>query len=483
MTTAIDNKRGITMDSESTHITRTIPFELQSLVDCHENPFVVIDRDYRIVAVNKAYERLYGAGREYAVGQYCYKVSHDNDAPCCRTGEDCPHEKLFKNGTQASCLHFHYDEQHRMHQVRVTAYPLRSGDGELFMGELIEPISSLDQDKTNCSRMVGQARTFTACMEQLKLVAATAAPVLLQGETGTGKELAASFIHSHSPRRERPFLTVDCTSLTDSLFEAEVFGHVRGAYTGSVGEKIGLFEQADGGTLFLDEVGELPMNQQAKLLRVLETGQYRRVGGRGTRKVDVRVICATNRHLWEAVQATSFREDLYYRIACLTVRLPSLRERLDDLPLLANSLLEPVSLTMRRRFTLAPEALDRLKAYHYPGNIRELRNILYVAATHSPGDTIPAAVIDQVIGQMARNQASQEPSVVKLDVTPAPVQPPVGPAQTRVIGNGNHSLIDVEARHIKELLDHYAGNRRRVAEDLGISERTLYRKLKKYDLS
>ena len=261
--------------------------------------------------------------------------------------------------------------------------------------------------------MVGQARSFTACMEQLKLVAATAAPVLLQGETGTGKELAASFIHSHSPRRERPFLTVDCTSLTDSLFEAEVFGHVRGAFTGSVGEKVGLFEQADGGTLFLDEVGELPMNQQAKLLRVLETGQYRRVGGRGTRKVDVRVICATNRHLWEAVQATSFREDLYYRIACLTVRLPSLRERLEDIALLSNSLLEPVSLTMRRRFTLAPEALDRLKAYHYPGNVRELRNILYVAATHSPDGMIPATVIDQVIGQMTRNQATQEPSAVE----------------------------------------------------------------------
>ena len=238
-----------------------------------------------------------------------------------------------------------------MHQVRVTAYPLRSGSGELFMGELIEPLSAIEQDRLDCNRMVGQARTFTACMEQLKLVAATAAPVLLQGETGTGKELAASFIHGHSPRREKPFLTVDCTSLTDTLFEAEVFGHTRGAFTGSVGEKLGLFEQADGGTLFLDEVGELPMNQQAKLLRVLETGQYRRVGGRGTRKVDVRVICATNRHLWEAVQATSFREDLYYRIACLTVRLPSLRERLEDIPMLANSLLEPVSHTMRRRFS------------------------------------------------------------------------------------------------------------------------------------
>jgi DNA-binding NtrC family response regulator len=199
--------------------------------------------------------------------------------------------------------------------------------------------------------------------------------------------------------------------------------------------------------------------------------------------VDVRVICATNRHLWEAVQADIFREDLYYRIACLTVRLPNLRERLEDIPVLANSLLEPVNLTMRRRYVLAPEALDRLKTYHYPGNIRELRNILYVAATHSSDETINAGVIDTVIGQMARNQASPKPSADESATPPAPAESPVGPLQTQMNSNGSSSLIDVEARHIRELLDRYAGNRRRVAEDLGISERTLYRKLKKYNLS
>ncbi len=441
----------------------------------------MIDRDFRIVAVNKAYEKTYGAGGDYPVGLHCYKISHDNDAPCCWSGEDCPHEKLFKNGTQSSCVHIHYDEQHRIHQVRVTAYPLHSSSGELYMGELIQPISSLENDQLEYHRLVGQARSFTACMEQLKLVAATAAPVLLQGETGTGKELAASFIHSHSPRREKAFLTVDCTSLTDTLFEAEVFGHARGAFTGSVGEKIGLFEQADGGTLFLDEVGELPMNQQAKLLRILETGQYRRVGGRGTRKADVRVICATNRHLWEAVQAASFREDLYYRIACLTVRLPNLRERLDDIPVLANSLLEPVSKTMRRRFSLTPDALECLKAYHYPGNVRELRNILFVAATHSTSDEISAAVIEDVIGQLAKNRAPQKSAAEEQAARNAGTIPEPAPRQT--MGNGSSPLGDVEATHIKELLDRYAGNRRQVADDLGISERTLYRKLKKYNLA
>ena len=197
----------------------------------------------------------------------------------------------------------------------------------------------------------------------------------------------------------------------------------------------------------------------------------------------MRVICASNRHLWEAVQATTFREDLYYRIACLTVRLPSLRERLEDIPLLANSLLEPVSYTMKRRFTMAPDALDRLKDYHYPGNVRELRNIVYVSATHSPSDVIQASVIDQTIGQMARNQAPQEPSVRQSAGQSDPAQSFTGLRQPSGNGNGSKSLDDIEARHIQELLGRYAGNRRQVAEDLGISERTLYRRLKKFKLS
>ena len=278
--------------------------------------------------------------------------------------------------------------------------------------------------------------------------------------------------------------TVDCTILTDTLFEAEVFGHAKGAYTGSVGEQAGLFEQANGGTLFLDEVGELPMNQQAKLLRILETGQYRRVGGRGTRKVDVRIICATNRHLWEAVQARQFREDLYYRIACLSVRLPTLRERMDDIPTLASNLLEPVSMTMKRRFSLAPDALECLKSYNYPGNIRELRNILFVAATHTAGNEIHAPVIEEVMSQLAKTHATDSSPAGQTDLHNAETELATNGLQgSGANGNGNGSLSEVEARHIEELLNQYAGNRRKVATELGISERTLYRKLKKYNLT
>jgi transcriptional regulator with PAS, ATPase and Fis domain len=451
-----------------------VPVDLQSLVDSHKEPFVVIDRDYRIMAVNEAYERINGASREQAVGQPCYKVSHNMDAPCHESGEDCPHVNLFEIGKQDSCLHLHYDANHRMCQVRVTAFPLHGADGELYMGELIEEISAPEERRVNGRRMVGKTQPFLACMDQLKMVSSAHAPVLLQGETGTGKELAANYIHSNSVRRNQPFMTVDCTVLTEPLFEAEVFGHARGAFTGSVGERTGMYEQADGGTLFLDEVGELPLSQQAKLLRVLESGQYRRVGGRAYRKADVRIICATNRHLWDHVKTGQFREDLYYRIACLAVRLPPLRERLDDIGMLAPNLLEFISRTMSRNFGITPGAIEQLKGYHYPGNVRELRNILFIAATHSSNGSIEAETVSEVMRMHAQTHIQPiAPPTVGVDTIPA--APPVAEAAA--------SLQDVEAQHIRQLLQQHNHNRRQVARAMGISERTLYRKLKRFGLN
>jgi transcriptional regulator with PAS, ATPase and Fis domain len=445
--------------------------DLQSLVNSHQEPFVVIDSEYRVMAVNLAYEKAFGVSQEAAVGQPCYKISHNSDAPCHESGEDCPHVNLFEIGKQDSCLHVHYDANHRMCQVRVSAFPLRGGNGELYMGELIQEISTPDERRLNGRRMVGKTPPFLACMDQLKMVAAAQAPVLLQGETGTGKELAANFIHQNS---DQPFLTVDCTVLTESLFESEVFGHARGAFTGSVGERIGMYEQANGGTLFLDEVGELPLSQQAKLLRVLESGQYRRVGGRGHREADVRIICATNQHLWERVTDGQFREDLYYRIACLAVRLPPLRERLGDVGLLASSLLELISRTMSRTFELAPGAIEALQQYHYPGNVRELRNILFIAATHSSKGEIDDKTVAEVMQLHAHSKVQPSPSAAAETVVATPAMP---------VPDATASLHDVEAQHINRLLQQHSGNRKQVAAALDVSERTLYRKLKKYGLT
>ncbi len=455
------------------------PIELISLVNSHDKPFVVIDKNYRILAVNQAYEHAYGASSDEAVGKMCYQVSHGNERPCSEEGEECPHEHIFSTGDNCICAHIHCDSNHRMHQVKVSAYPLKGANGELFMGECIEEITSPEDRRSGGERMVGETPSFLACLKQLDIAASSEAPVLLQGETGTGKELAAEYIHKQSSRNDKPFQIVDSTVLTENLFEAEMFGHASGAYTGSVGEKQGLFELAEGGTIFLDEIGDLPGSQQAKLLRVLESGQYRRVGGKKTRKADVRIICASNRHLWEAVQAGTFREDLYYRIACLNIRLPSLRERLDDVPTLARNLIEGINRAMRCSYHLKPDAYDELKRYQYPGNVRELRNVLFIAATHSRNREIDADLITHVVSNLPHcNDVTETTTSQQSDSALAsPVSN--GPAT----GNSAPSLKDLETEHIRQLLQRYDGNRKKVAEALGISERTIYRKLKKLELA
>lgn len=457
--------------------------DLQSLVDSHEQPFVVIDGAYRIVAFNQAYERAFGLDKR-AIGQPCYRVTHNHESPCHETGEDCPHLNLFELGRQDCCLHTHHDASGQLHRVRVSAYPLRGSDGDLYMGELIQELTEPARPGVGESPMVGATLPFLACLEQLRMTASSQAPVLLQGETGTGKELAANYIHRHSPRRDKPFLTVDCTVLTESLFEAEVFGHARGAYTGSVGEHIGLFEQADGGTLFLDEIGELPLSQQAKLLRALETGQFRRVGGRRVRTADVRIVCATNRHLWEGVTSGQFREDLYYRVACLAVRLPPLRERLEDIRLLAPALLEPICCTAGRRLTLTDDAIEQLTHHHYPGNVRELRNILLVAATHCSNGQIDAAMIEAVLRQLSPSVSYPVAGNGVAAATHAREAAPLAGTDDRSASPATGATLqELEAQHIAQLLTQHNQNRRKVASLLEISERTLYRKLKRYHLN
>jgi two-component system response regulator AtoC len=461
------------------NIENKISVDLASLVNSHDKPFVVIDKDYRIVAVNKAYELEYGTTSEKAVGNMCYEISHGNDHPCSDDGEECPHDQIFNNGRAKICAHIHCDADQRMHHVRVSAYPLKGSNNELLLGECIEKISTMDSRSSGAERMVGDSPEFIACINQLNIAASSDAPVLLQGETGTGKELAAEFIHQHSARHEGPFQIIDSTVFTDSLFESEMFGHVSGAYTGSVGEKQGLFEMADGGTIFLDEIGDLPSSQQAKLLRVLENGEYRRVGGKKTRKVNVRIICATNRHLWEAVLAGKFREDLYYRIACLNIRLPSLRERLDDVPVLAKNLLQGINRSMRSSYLLTLDALQQLKAYKYPGNVRELRNVLFIAATRSQDGRINADLIENVIHNLPHCMASRLEELAEKNLV-RPVAP-----QAADLARHSHDTVtlkDIEAQHIKDLLDQFQGNRKNAADALGISERTMYRKLKSLGL-
>ena len=460
-------------------IENKVSIDLVSLVNSHEKPFVVIDKDYCILAVNKAYEKLHNAAETGAIGQMCYQVSHGNDRPCSEEGEECPHEFVFKTGEAKVCSHIHCDNGHNLHQVKVSAFPLRGPNNELFLGECIEEVASVKNIDAGTKQMVGESIPFIACTNQLKVAASSDAPVLLQGETGTGKELAAEFVHKHSSRSKKPFQIVDSTVLTENLFESEMFGHVAGAYTGSVGAKQGLFELAEGGTIFLDEIGDMPLSQQAKLLRVLESGQYRPVGGKNLRKADVRIICATNRHLWEAVLAGTFREDLYYRIACLNIRLPALRERIDDIPVLTQNLLEGINRSMHSSYHLMPDAFDRLKDYQYPGNVRELKNILFIAATQSHNREINATIINNVIANMPHCKHAETEEVSHA----VPEVPLSEDANANAKTNEVTTLKSMEEQHIRELLERYQGNRKDIADALGISERTIYRKLKRLGLN
>jgi len=433
----------------------TATVSLQSLLETHDYPFVIIDVRLTIVAVNKAYEQHFAIERRRLLGQPCCAVTGGDPGAACR------HRQLFRDLESYRTV---IDAASASFQVR--GYPLVDADNVIYLGESILPL--LPAAKPQAAKMAGEAPAFRELLAKLQMAARSAVPVLLLGETGTGKELAAEFVHDHSPRRDGPLVVVDCTVLGEDLFESEVFGHEKGAFTGAAGTKKGLFELADQGTLFLDEIGELPLSQQPKLLRALETGSFRRVGGADSRRSEVRVVSATHRNLTEMVARGAFREDLYYRLAVFPVQLPPLRERRVDIAHLADHLLAQIGRCNERRLRLAPDALARLLGHSFPGNVRELRNVLQLAAALAPGEVIGA---DQIFFPIAR----------ELGAAPAGSELPAARA---VPGkNGRAPLESMEMEYIGGLLRKFEGNRRLVAQEMNISERTLYRKLKRYELN
>ncbi|MGB8240456.1 MAG: sigma 54-interacting transcriptional regulator, partial [Azonexus sp.] len=344
--------------------------ELLSFLDGLPEPRIVMDTGYRIIAANAAYTREFGAGKEVA-GRHCFEVSHHFDVPCDQAGESCPLKQSLEDGAPQRVLHLHHTPRGEEH-VDVETTPIRDDQGQIVY--FVETMRIVRQASSRAAAqgLVGRSPAFVAMLEKVLRVAHSNAAVLLLGETGTGKELVAHAIHEASAREEGPFVAVDCAGMTETLFESELFGYEKGAFTGATHRKQGLVEAASGGTLFLDEIGELPLSLQVKLLRLLETGTYRRVGGLDWLPADFRLITATHRDLRAMVQDETFRRDLYFRINTFPVRTPALHERADDIPLLAASLLERVDRKSDRKFT--PSALEWLAGRRYSGNIRELRN-------------------------------------------------------------------------------------------------------------
>ena len=300
-------------------------------------------------------------------------------------------------------------------------------------------------------------------IDRLKRLSPTDARVLITGENGTGKELVAQAIHQNSPRKKKRFVAVNFAALSEHLLESELFGHIKGAYTDAAADRVGRFEYADGGTLFLDEVGDMPMPTQIKLLRVLESGEITRVGENKPFRVNVRVLSATNRDLEQAVKAGTFREDLYFRLKVVTIHLPRLAERRDDIvPLLDRFRKEFCKQHTKTIKSVTPEVTRRLFAYEWPGNIRELRNMVETMVVLDTDELIDT---DDLPPELA-------------DVS-APLTTDTGNQPWELIGK---SLADIERWAIRETLRLTNGNREETAHTLGIGARTLYRKIKEYDL-
>jgi DNA-binding NtrC family response regulator len=310
--------------------------------------------------------------------------------------------------------------------------------------------------------IIGRTPAMVDVYKTIARVATQPSTILILGESGTGKELVAHAIHRHSTRRGKPFVAVDCTSLPENLLESELFGYVRGAFTGAVTDSPGLFAEANGGTIFLDEIGDLALTLQAKLLRVLQERQIRPVGGTQWREVDVRVLAATNRDLTEAVAGSRFREDLYYRLKVVTIQLPPLRDRGDDVPLLVDHLVSQAARRCNKPVRgVSAGALGLLQAYHWPGNVRELAHVI------------------------ERTVALSQHDVIGFEDLPAELRNPQvkdGATGTAQLMGGRPSLDELKHHYIRRVLEESAGNVTRAAAILGVDRRSLYRMVERYGI-
>ncbi len=343
------------------------------------------------------------------------------------------------------------------------SYHMRSPLDEDILDELLEDLHSeisernaptqetISSELAQYGLLIGSSKAMRQLYRVVRKSARTDASILIIGESGTGKELVANTLHLMSERADKPFISLNCGAISMELVESELFGHIKGAFTGATSNRAGVFEQAEGGTLFLDEITEMPMEHQVKLLRVLETGEYKPVGSEDTRIADVRIVAATNREPTQAIEDGVLREDLYFRVAHFPIKVPPLRERGDDVEGLAIHFLAHRNAEEDSSKEITKEALERIRGYHWPGNVRELLH------------TIERAYIlaDDVVGV----------EHLILEGSPSEVEPELG----------NDSLEEIEKKVILQTLAEFDGNKSETAEKLGISVKTLYNKLKKYD--
>jgi len=456
---------------------------LMSWLEHEPVPMIVMDPQYTVLGANAAYRQQFAPADQPWRGHKCYQVSHHYHVPCDQAGEHCPMQRARTTRKPDRVLHIHHTPRGPEH-VDVELRPILGGDGEILA--YVERLSTVRSASAQPSSegLVGRSAAFNHALEAMQRVAPSMLPVLLLGESGTGKELFARAVHEASPRARKPFVVVDCSGLTETLFESELFGHEKGAFTGAQSRKPGLVETAQGGTLFLDELGDVPLAMQVKLLRLLESGTYRRVGGVETLTADLRIVAATHKPLARMVADGRFRQDLYYRLNAFPIELPPLRARRDDLPMLVEALLRRMSHHPDAvPLSITPEAMARLQAHDWPGNIRELRNVLerarlfaddgvirpehlpaWIGTGAPPADALLAALPPASLG--GRFPMHGEDASTSWPAGGAPMTP----AQRVAAARSDDALLAAIQSH--------QGTREALARQLGLSERTLYRRIK-----
>ena len=433
----------------------------EAVLNTVSDAITVIDRDLKVLFQNEAVQKLYGA----RIGETCYEAYRGRREPC----ENCIILDVIKDGQPKSALRDVRLPNGNVLWMEVFAGPYRDREGRVVGAvEVVRNVTEQMRLTETCAvlrreierqaqfhNIITQSKRMKAIFRLIERVASTTSSVLITGESGTGKELIARAIVFNSDRKDKPYVAVNCGAIPENLLESELFGHVRGAFTGAVRDHPGVLEAADGGTAFLDEVGEIPLAAQVKLLRFLQEGESRRVGDAKVRKLDVRIIAATNRDLEGAVRDGAFREDLFFRLNVIPIVLPPLRDRKEDIPPLAAHLLQRLCDAHARNITgLSPETLKAFMNYDWPGNVREMENVIEYALH----------LTDE------RNPIRPEQLPAKLLADPAASWSP----DHRV------SIEDYTKRSILALQDDHSEEQ--IAEVLGISRKNLWEKRKRWNL-
>ena len=445
------------------------------IINAFKDGLLVVDRDGVILLVNDAMAELTGFAKQELIGSPCTILGCD---ACELLRSDCEDAwcKLFKNHSVRNkrCMLTRKDGSYAA--VLKNAAVIEDSRGQVFgavetyvdTAELdkrdirIQELMQLLEKDTGFHGIVGRSQAVQNLFQIIEKAADSDATILISGESGTGKELVARAVHELGRRREGPFVKINCAALNEALIESELFGHAKGAFTGAYRHRQGLFEAAGGGDIFLDEIGDIPLPTQAKMLRVLETRQFTRLGSNRSIEVDVRFITATNQDLTAMVAAGTFREDLYFRINVFPIHLPPLRQRMEDLPLLVNTFIHDLRNSSKKRISgLSPEAMDAFMQYEWPGNIRELKSALeyaYAVAVSGVIDThhLPAHFAPLAGGGAGAIAAAKEPADT---------------ADPR------------EKQELIEALRQSGGNQTRAARILGVHRMTVFNRMRKYRIS